>query len=72
MKSVIRSSAILSEGEDLKRAAEDGQLISTLAEKIPALIVRQVEKKTRVKIETLSGDLRGQPSNWSRGRWLKT
>jgi hypothetical protein len=57
--SITNIRTILDEGKDLKRAAEDGKLISVLAEKIPTLIKNQVEKETKVKIDTLSGDLKG-------------
>ena len=49
---------VLADGKDLKRAAEDGKLISSLAEKIPTLIQDQVERKVTDKINTLSGALK--------------
>ena len=52
--SIGRIQMIVNEGKDLKRAAADGKLISTLAEKIPTLIQKEVELATKEKIETLS------------------
>jgi len=52
--SINRIQGILNEGKELKRAAEDGKLITTLAEKIPTLIQKEVERRTKEKIETLS------------------
>ena len=54
---------ILKEGNDLQRAAKDGKLISTLAEKIPGLIRGQVEKAVSDKIGLLSGDLKTSALN---------
>jgi len=54
---------VLKEGTDLKRAAKDGRLISTLAEKIPGLIRGQVEKAVSDKIGLLSGDLKTSALN---------
>jgi hypothetical protein len=49
---------VLAEGKELKRAAEDGKLITSLAEKIPTLIQNQVEQAAANKINALSGDLK--------------
>ncbi len=56
--SILRIQGILNEGKNLKRAAEDGKLISTLAEKIPSLIQNDVTLATREKIVKLSSDLK--------------
>jgi hypothetical protein len=55
--SITRIQGVLDEGENLNRAAEDGRLISTLAEKIPTLIHNEVEVATKEKITALSDDL---------------
>lgn len=52
--SIARIQGILQEGKELKRAADDGRLITTLAEKIPTLIQKEVERRTQEKIETLA------------------
>ena len=49
---------VLTEGKALKQAAEDGRLITSLAEKIPSLIQDQVERAVSDKINVLSGDLK--------------
>jgi predicted PurR-regulated permease PerM len=56
--SINRIQRVLSEGKELHRAAEDGKLITTLAEKIPTLIQNEVEHAAQEKIKTLSGALR--------------
>jgi hypothetical protein len=56
--SLIRIQGILNEGKNLRRAAEDGKLISTLAEKIPSYIQDEVEIVTKEKITTLSDALK--------------
>ncbi|GAB6193657.1 hypothetical protein [Desulfocastanea catecholica] len=56
--SLIRIQGVLNEGKNLRRAAEDGKLISTLAEKIPSHIQDEVELVTKEKIATLSGALK--------------
>jgi len=55
--SINRIQRVLSEGKELHRAAEDGKLITTLAEKIPTLIQNEVERAAQEKIKTLSGAL---------------
>lgn len=55
--SIARIERVLKEGKDLHRAAEDGELITTLAEKIPTLIQQEVEIATKEKITALAGDL---------------
>ncbi|TKB23260.1 hypothetical protein FCL47_23155 [Desulfopila sp. IMCC35006] len=57
-KSITNIQGVLSEGKNLKRAAADGKLISTLAEKIPSLIQKDVALATKEKIVKLSGDLK--------------
>jgi hypothetical protein len=52
--SIQRIQGVLKEGKELKRAADDGRLITTLAEKIPTLVQKEVERQTQKKIETLS------------------
>ena len=49
---------VLKEGKDIKRAAKDGKLISSLADRIPTLIQSQVERAARSKINALSSDLK--------------
>jgi hypothetical protein len=56
--SMTRIQMILNEGKELKRAAEDGRLVGTLAEKIPSLIQNEVVHETKEKIKTLSGNLK--------------
>jgi ABC-type xylose transport system permease subunit len=56
--SINRIQRVLNEGKELHRAAEDGKLITTLAEKIPTLIQKEVELAAQEKIRTLSGALR--------------
>ncbi len=56
--SMNRIQRVLNEGKDLHRAAEDGKLITTLAEKIPTLIQKEVERAAQEKIRNLSGALR--------------
>jgi hypothetical protein len=56
--SMTKIQSVLKEGKDLKRAAADGQLISTLADKIPTLIQGKVEQATKDKINNLSGNLK--------------
>ena len=55
--SINRIQRVLNEGKELHRAAEDGKLITTLAEKIPTLIQDEVELAAQEKIKTLSGAL---------------
>jgi|GEM_PF-3460244 len=57
--------AIISEGTNLKRAAEDGKLISTLAERIPSLIVEPIEQAVKEKIHMLSDDLKTSAINFT-------
>ncbi len=57
---------VLEEGKDLKRAAEDGRLISSLADKIPTLIQDQVERKVQDKINILSGELKTSAIDFTR------
>ena len=64
--SMNRSHAIVSEGTNLKRAAEDGKLISTLAERIPSLIVEPLEQAVMDKIHMFSGDLKTSAINFTR------
>lgn len=49
---------VLKEGKDIKRAAKDGKLISSLADRIPTLIQSQVERAAKNRINALSGDLK--------------
>lgn len=56
--SINRIQRIVHEGRELHRAAEDGKLITTLAERIPTLIQNEVEIATKEKIASLSGDLK--------------
>lgn len=55
--SIVRIQKVLDEGKNLKRAADDGTFISTLAEKIPSLIQNEVELVVKEKIENLSSAL---------------
>ena len=55
--SIVRIQQVLDEGKNLKRAADDGTFISTLAEKIPSLIQNEVELVAKEKIEKLSSAL---------------
>lgn len=57
--------AIINEGTNLKRAAEDGKLISTLAERIPSLIVEPIEQAVKEKIHMLSDDLKTSAINFT-------
>jgi hypothetical protein len=57
---------VMKEGKDLKRAAKDGQLVATMAEKIPGLIRKQVDKAVNEKINLLSGDLRTSALNFTK------
>ena len=49
---------VLDEGQNLKRAAEDGRQISYLAERIPGMVKNRFEKAVTDKIDLLSGDLK--------------
>ena len=51
--------AILDEGKDIKRAAEEGTLVATLADRIPTLVRGMVEESVRQRIGILSLDLKG-------------
>jgi hypothetical protein len=57
---------VVSEGKELKRAAEDGRLIGSLAQKIPTLIQEQVEGKVKEEIHTLSGNLHASALDFAR------
>lgn len=63
--SITRIQGVLNEGKNLKRAAEDGKLISTLAEKIPSLIQKDVALETKEKIVKLSGDLKSSSDDFT-------
>ncbi len=56
--SITNIQGVLKEGKNLKRTVADGKLISTLAEKIPSLIQKDVALATKEKIVRLSGDLK--------------
>jgi hypothetical protein len=56
--SIVKICMVLEEGKELKRAAEDGKLISTLADKIPSLIQNEVIGATKEKIKMLSANLK--------------
>ena len=56
--SIVKIRSVLDTGKDLKRAAEDGRLVGTLADKIPSLVLDEVALETREKIKTLSGNLK--------------
>lgn len=56
-QSMAKVKAVIKEGKDLNRAAEESKLIGTLAERIPAYIRNDVEAGTKEKIKILSGDL---------------
>jgi hypothetical protein len=64
--SMTNIQTVMKEGKDLKRAADDGKLVATLAEKIPGLIRNQVEKAVSDKINLLSGDLKTSALNFSK------
>jgi hypothetical protein len=49
---------ILSEGTNIKRAARDGELIRTLADRIPGLVAGHFEQAVAEKINLFSGDLK--------------
>lgn len=57
-KSITNIQGVLNEGKNLKRAAADGKLISSLAEKMPSLIQKDVALATKEKIVKLSGELK--------------
>lgn len=56
--SLVRISTVVNEGKNLKRAADDGTLIASLAEEIPKLIKVEVERRINEKINGLSADLK--------------
>jgi hypothetical protein len=56
--SIVKICMVLEEGKELKRAAEDGKLVGTLADKIPSLIQNEVIDATKEKIKMLSANLK--------------
>jgi hypothetical protein len=56
--SLTRIRTVVNEGKDLNRAAKDGTLITSLAEKIPTLVQKEVSRAFNEKINLLSHDLK--------------
>jgi hypothetical protein len=56
--SMAKIKTVITEGENLNRAVEDGKMITTLAERIPAYIRDDVKPSAKEKIRTLSVDLK--------------
>jgi hypothetical protein len=64
--SLTRIQTVVNEGKDLKRAAKDGTLIASLAEKIPNLVQKEVNRAFNEKINGLSKDLKLSSLDFSR------
>ena len=56
--SITRIGLVLDEGKQIKQAADDGRLLTTLAEKIPALVRNQVEQPVREEVGKLATNLK--------------
>lgn len=64
--SITRIGQVLDEGKNIKRAAEDGRLLTTLAAKIPALVRDQVEQPVREEVGKLAANLRASSEGLSK------
>jgi hypothetical protein len=56
--SMAKIKAVIMEGENLNQAVEDGKMITTLSERIPAYIRDDVKPSAKEKIRALTGDLK--------------
>ena len=56
--SITRIGRILDEGKEIEKAADDGNLLTALAEEIPALVRDQVEQPIREEVGKLATNLK--------------